>query len=210
MPFRLRRLFVFSSPRTTSGRRADSCLKTSRCRVRRPCGHDVGAPRRSDLSSARALDDHEPRVGDRSATWDRSRHDPVRAGRERMASDPAAEPDTVDASVALDAEPPDAAAAGCNLDDDELDDGPSAQHEDERRPFAACSARSGRSSRGPAGADTRESASHLPAGSDWRRRSSERRRPRPLNQRCSVPPSLRRCSTRPRRPVAPAEFRTAM
>jgi hypothetical protein len=51
-----------------------------------------------------------------------------------MASHPTAEPDTVDASVTLDAEPPDAAAVGCDLDDDELDDRRSAQHEDERRP----------------------------------------------------------------------------
>jgi hypothetical protein len=94
----------------------------------------VGAPRRSDLSSARTLDDHEPRVGDGSSTREPPRNDPIRAGRERMASHPTAEADTVDASVTLDAEPPDAAAVGCDLDDEEPDDRRSAQHEDERRP----------------------------------------------------------------------------
>jgi hypothetical protein len=51
-----------------------------------------------------------------------------------VASDAATQRDTVDSSVTAHAETPDAAAVRCHLDDDELDDRSSAQHEDERRP----------------------------------------------------------------------------
>ena len=156
------------------------------------CGHTL-ALRDSPISpGVCALDDHEPRVGDRPATRERPCHDPVRAGREGMASDPASEPNLVDAGVALDAEPPDAATVRCNLDDDELDDRSAAQHEDERRPSLLVRLRlreiQSRASRSQRHA---KSNSLRPAGSDWRCRSPERRRP--AHQRWSVPPYLRRC-----------------
>jgi hypothetical protein len=80
------------------------------------------------------LDDDEPRVDDFSAARERSRHDPVRAWRKRVASDAATQRHPVDSSVTADAKTPDAAAIRRHLDDDKLDNRTSAQHEDERRP----------------------------------------------------------------------------
>jgi hypothetical protein len=72
----------------------------------------IGSSSSSDRASARAIDDDESRATDRSASRNRSRHDPVRAGHEQVASDAGAEPKAIDASMAPHPEAPDAAAVG--------------------------------------------------------------------------------------------------
>jgi hypothetical protein len=93
----------------------------------------IGSSSRSDLASARSIDDDESCAADRSASWNRSRHDPVRSGREQVASDAGAEPKAIDASMAPHPETPDAAAVGRYLAEDELDRRRPAQDEEERR-----------------------------------------------------------------------------
>ena len=81
----------------------------------------------------RVLNDDQSRVDELPASPVPS-HDPVGARAEQVMCDSTAEPDAVDASVAPDAEGPDAPACGRHLDDHELDQGRPAEDEDERRP----------------------------------------------------------------------------
>ena len=86
------------------------------------CPTRVCVPGRSDLASARAIDDDEPRASDRSTARNRSRHDRVRPRRQSFAADPGGDPNTVYSPVAPDTETSDAAAVGRQLEDDELDE----------------------------------------------------------------------------------------
>ena len=81
----------------------------------------------------RVLDDDESRVDDPPATPAPS-DDPVGARTEDVTSNSVVETDAVDASMAPNAEGPDAPACGRDLDDDELDERRPSENEDECRP----------------------------------------------------------------------------
>ena len=118
------------------GRIAESSGRWSR-RVRSPHTRGfptrVGVSGRSDLASARAIDDDEPRASDRSTARNRSRHDRVRPRRQSFAADPGGDPNTVYSPVAPDPETSDAAAVGLQLEDDELNECPPSKDEYELR-----------------------------------------------------------------------------
>ncbi len=103
----------------------------------------IGAAAAHDRFLVRARDYHQPCVEHRSSVRKRPRPDAVRARAQPPTADAAPQPNTVPTGSPRNAEAHDAPAVRRDLEDHELDERRSREHEDEHRPAAALRALAG-------------------------------------------------------------------